>query len=687
LQTIGKGFILLLQMTLLPYIVLSLMTGLGRLTYRQVKSLVLKAGSLLVLSWGLAIGAILLMPLAFPVSESASFFSTSLIEMPEQVNFLRLFIPSNPFFSLANNVVPAVVLFSGAVGLALIGIEQKQRLLEPLTVLSRAMGKVTGFVSKLTPLGVFGIISSAAGTMGLDELAKLQVYLWTYIAMALVLTFWVLPALVTSLSPLTYRQVVGQTRDIMVTAFATGSAIIVIPLLIERSKDLLHQANLHTEEGDATVDVIIPAFTSFPKAGTLLPMSFILFAGWFSGSTVPLTEYPTLIVTGLVSFFGGVNVAMPMLLDLMRIPVDLFQLYLALTVVTNRFGVLLTTMNILMLTLLGTCAVCGVLTPRWGTLLRNMVLTLLIMAVTIGSARTFFTLVLDNEYSKDKVITSMQLLRQPGPATIHKTPPPVPAGDSSLSALARIGARGVIRVGYLPDNLPFAYFNGTGDLVGFDIDMAYALARDLDVKLEFVPMARGEMAAQLNSGYSDIVMAGVAVTPRRAQAMAFSIPYVELTVAFITKDYRREDFNSREAIKGLKAPRIGVPNLPYYIDKVKRYLPQAELVVLNSITEFFEQHGDDLDAFVYSAEAGSAWSLLYPDYTVAIPQPDVLSAPLAYPTAQRNQGLVDFINIWIALKQKDRTIQSLYDYWILGKNAVAKQPRWSVIRNVLHWVE
>ena len=131
-----------------------------------------------------------------------------------------------------------MVLFSGAVGLALIGIEQKHILLEPLTILSRAMGKVTGFVSKLTPIGVFGIISSAAGTMGLDELAKLQVYLWTYIAMALVLTFWVLPALVTSLSPLTYRQVVGQTRDIMVTAFATGSAIIVIPLLIERSKDL-----------------------------------------------------------------------------------------------------------------------------------------------------------------------------------------------------------------------------------------------------------------------------------------------------------------------------------------------------------------------------------------------------------------------------------------------------------------
>jgi ABC-type amino acid transport substrate-binding protein len=46
---------------------------------------------------------------------------------------------------------------------------------------------------------------------------------------------------------------------------------------------------------------------------------------------------------------------------------------------------------------------------------------------------------------------------------------------------------------------------------------------------------------------------------------------------------------------------------------------------------------------------------------------------------------IDFINTWIDLKKKDRTIATLYDYWILGKSTVEKEPRWSVIRNVLHW--
>ena len=52
-----------------------------------------------------------------------------------------------------------------------------------------------------------------------------------------------------------------------------------------------------------------------------------------------------------------------------------------------------------------------------------------------------------------------------------------------------------------------------------------------------------------------------------------------------------------------------------------------------------------------------------------------------------DRELADFINVWIELKKRDRTIDTLYDYWILGKNAVPKQPHWSVLRNVLQWVK
>src|SRR4029453_3761264 len=59
-QGMGKGFVLLLQMTVLPYISLSLITGLGRLRYQDVKMLALKVGALLLGSWALAFATILL---------------------------------------------------------------------------------------------------------------------------------------------------------------------------------------------------------------------------------------------------------------------------------------------------------------------------------------------------------------------------------------------------------------------------------------------------------------------------------------------------------------------------------------------------------------------------------------------------------------------------------------------------
>jgi ABC-type amino acid transport substrate-binding protein len=458
--------------------------------------------------------------------------------------------------------------------------------------------------------------------------------------------------------------------------------------LIERSKELLQQGTSGTEEEASTVDVILPAFTSFPKIGTLLPMSFVLFAGWFAGATVPVASYPTFVALGLVSFFGSINAAMPLLMDSLRIPADLFQLFLAINVVTGRFAGLLTTANNLVLALLGACAVCGLLRVRWGKLLQNLVISVVLVAVTLGGLRIYFNKALDNEYRKDEIIAGMHSLRQDGAAVLHTSPPALTSpADSTSSRLQQIRARGILRVGYLSDNMPFAFFNAARELVGFDIDMAYTLARDLEAKLIFVPVAHEQMAEQLASGYCDIVMSGVVVTPQRAQVMAFSEPYLDQTVAFVVKDYRREAFNSRAAVRNLKAPRIGVPNIPYYIDKVQRYLPQAKIEKLSSVREFFEHRGDDLDALVFSAEAGSAWSLLYPAYTVAIPQPDVLTAPSAYPLPHGDRELADFINLWLELKKRDRTIPSLYDYWIQGKNAVPPKPRWSIIRDVLHWVE
>jgi Na+/H+-dicarboxylate symporter len=99
----ADGFVKLLQMTVLPYVTISIMSSVGRLSYEQAKTLGARAGMVLLGLWLVALAFAFLFPLAFPSIETASFFSTTLIEKPPPFDFVSLFIPSNPFHSLADN--------------------------------------------------------------------------------------------------------------------------------------------------------------------------------------------------------------------------------------------------------------------------------------------------------------------------------------------------------------------------------------------------------------------------------------------------------------------------------------------------------------------------------------------------------------------------------------------------------
>jgi len=223
LSIIGDAFIQLLQMTILPYIIASLILGIGGLSYKQAKILALRGGIVMLLFWAISFTMILLMPLSFPEWETASFFSTSLVSTPKEVDFLKLYIPSNPFWSVANNIVPAVVLFSILAGIALIGITEKDSLIQGLKAVSGALIRITHIVVKLTPIGVFAIAASAAGTMTVEEFGKLQVYLVSYNLAAILLTFVILPLILKPITPFKYKDIVGVSKDALVTAFTTGN--------------------------------------------------------------------------------------------------------------------------------------------------------------------------------------------------------------------------------------------------------------------------------------------------------------------------------------------------------------------------------------------------------------------------------------------------------------------------------
>ena len=103
--------------------------------------------------------------------------------------------------------------------------------------------------------------------------------------------------------------------------------------------------------------------------------------------------------------------------------------------------------------------------------------------------------------------------------------------------------------------------------------------------------------------------------------------------------------------------------------------------------EFLDDDTDRFDAMLIAAEVGAWWSLLRPEFSVTVPQPPIQELPLAFSLPLGETEWQTTVNAWIELKRSDDTVRQLYEHWILGQGAERQQPRWSVIRNVLGWVD
>jgi Na+/H+-dicarboxylate symporter len=681
---IGNVFIKLLQMTIIPYIVVSLITSLGKMSYEQAKLLGVKVGKLMVIFWIAGLLAIYTIKFIFPQWEAGSFFSTSLLQSPKEVNLIDLYIPSNPFFSLSNSYVPAIVIFCIATGIALIGIKEKKSLMEQMDSLSKAFNVVNGYIVKLMPLGIFAMTSATAGTMEIDEFEKLQVYFAGHILMTFLLAYWVLPIIIITITPFKYKDVVGIAKDALITAFAAGNIFIVIPILIERTKELFKKYNLADEKTDSYADIIIPVVFSFPNLGKLLTIIFVLFAAWFSGSDVSFFEYLPMSINGLISLFGSVYLTVPMLLDSLKLPTDLFQLYMVSSLLTSRFTSLLAAMNIFLLAVGGTAMLAGIAKVNKKRLIMYSILTPFVFLITCGGSYILLSKFISSEYTMDRVIMNMRVA--------DKTPHIAKDENSYKNfnptnkprTIQDIKKSGVLVVGYNPSQVPFSYYNIENKLVGFDIELVRTLAKELGVKIKFFPYKLNSAVKLLKRGKIDFAISGLQVTTKRMLIVDFTKPILNLHYALVVKDYRKEDFSNDEYLKKTKLTIATVGDYDI-IPKLKEKFPNIKFVKISSDKRFFGN--DKYDALLISLEAGKAWTLLKPAYTTVFRKEEIKSFPASYAVAKGNTSLLNFLDNWLNLQRSSGKIKKLYDYWIQGINAKPKEPRWSVIKDVLHLVD
>jgi ABC-type amino acid transport substrate-binding protein len=82
-----------------------------------------------------------------------------------------------------------------------------------------------------------------------------------------------------------------------------------------------------------------------------------------------------------------------------------------------------------------------------------------------------------------------------------------------------------------------------------------------------------------------------------------------------------------------------------------------------------------------------AWTVIHPEYKAVFFKTNINKYPVAFAVARDNLQLQVFLNNWLTVQKSAGTVQALYDQWLLGKGALKEIPRWSVIKDVLHWVE
>ena len=104
--------------------------------------------------------------------------------------------------------------------------------------------------------------------------------------------------------------------------------------------------------------------------------------------------------------------------------------------------------------------------------------------------------------------------------------------------LDEIKESGTINIGVFSDKSPFGYVDENGEYAGYDVYLAERIAKDLDVKVNYVSTEAANRIEYLQTGKVDIILANFTVTKERAEEVDFALPYMNVALGVISPDSR-----------------------------------------------------------------------------------------------------------------------------------------------------
>ena len=236
-------------------------------------------------------------------------------------------------------------------------------------------------------------------------------------------------------------------------------------------------------------------------------------------------------------------------------------------------------------------------------------------------------------------------------------------GVAAAAELSKIRDRGYITIAVKNNRPPLGFIDDTGELNGFEIEIAHRLAEELlgdRSAVRFVPVSNVDRLNAVLADRVDIAIADITLTEPRRRIVSFSDPYYLDGTAFITQSPGIQNLSD------LRTGTIALLDRSSSVPHVKFILPGAKLVGVSSYAE-----GQDLlasgrvDAFAGDASVLAGWSLESGAEGYRI-LPNILSADplaIAIPKGTRYNPLRTEINQAVRRWYAEGWLQSRAAYW------------------------
>ncbi|ALS22346.1 transporter substrate-binding domain-containing protein [Paenibacillus naphthalenovorans] len=180
--------------------------------------------------------------------------------------------------------------------------------------------------------------------------------------------------------------------------------------------------------------------------------------------------------------------------------------------------------------------------------------------------------------------------------------------QQTQSTLEKIKQAGKIVVGTSADYPPYEFhkeINKKDEIVGFDIEIAKEIAKDLGVELEIRDMKFEGLLAALQAGNVDFVISGMTPSPERMNAVDFTKIYYTAVQKVVVRAEDKDRFNTIESLKGMK---VGAQKGATQEKIVKEQMPGSEVKPLGKISDLMmELKNKKIDALVVELPVAEAY--------------------------------------------------------------------------------